>query len=229
MNRMDEDLWNLEWNWPKWSQQYGLTGARLSTKLFGSSAQNFSVVLPVIPLESFQVSATVTEMGILAFPCRIEKSFAVVSWFISHLFIWDEQSPIQLLPQVAEFVLCSASGIENPVGFTGTGNLRLDLQTGNLKLDPKALPETMVNASLGDYLAVGQKGCSCGHLTPIPRYYRVFCRLDVDYDKFPKAMGEEALGSCPLALGSQGCCGNAHFVLKAMFLRCGLVSSYLLT
>lgn len=38
-------------------------------------------VLPVIPLESFQVSATVTEMGILAFPCRIEKPFAVVASF----------------------------------------------------------------------------------------------------------------------------------------------------
>lgn len=46
---------------------------------------------------------------------------------------------------------------------------------------------------------------------------------------FPKAMGEEALGSCPLALGSQGCWRNGHCVLKAMFLRYGLVSSYLLT
>ena len=58
--------------------------------LFRSSAQILCIVLPTIPLESFQVSVTVTEMGVLAFRHRVEQSFAIVASYISRLFIFEE-------------------------------------------------------------------------------------------------------------------------------------------
>lgn len=48
----------------------GLTGARLLLKLFRSSAQILYIILPVIPLDLFQISAAVTE--ILAFAYRVK-------------------------------------------------------------------------------------------------------------------------------------------------------------
>lgn len=101
MNRMNEDLQNLKWNWPKLSQKYlanGLTGARLSPKFFRSLVQILCVVLPMIPLESFQVSATVTEIGILAFP----QSWVVPCYcgfiYIGPFHLWGIIS-VQLSPQ----------------------------------------------------------------------------------------------------------------------------------
>lgn len=49
-----------------------LTGARLSLKLFRSSAQILCIILLVIPLELFQVSTTVIEISILAFTHRVK-------------------------------------------------------------------------------------------------------------------------------------------------------------
>lgn len=95
------------------------------------------------------------------------------------------------------------------------------LQAGNLRLDLQTFPETVVNTSLGA-LAVKWESRSGGDWTQKPVTADCFCKLMlVLTSNFHKATDEEALGSSPLALGSQKCWGNTCFVLKAMFLGRG--------
>lgn len=98
--------------------------------------------------------------------------------------------------------LCCALylGSENLVGFPEAGNLRLDSQ---------AFPDTMVNTPLGDFLAVGREGCSCGHLTQNLRYYRGFCKLEIDYDKWlSQGHGWRSFRKLPLGFGLTGVLGK---------------------
>lgn len=109
-------------------------------------------------------------------------------------------SHVQSPPQTVEFVLCSVSGT-----WESGWDLRLDLQAGDVRLDSQALPETMVNTSLGDPLAVGQEGWSCGHLTQNPRYCRGFCKLEVGYNKwFSQGHGWISSRKFPLGFGLTG-------------------------
>lgn len=91
--------------------------------------------------------------------------------------------------------LCCALdlGSEDLVGFSEAGNLRLDSQ---------AFPDTMVNTSLGDFLAVGQEGCSW---PKTPDTTEGFCKLVVDYDKWlSQGRGWRSFRKLPLGFGLAG-------------------------